>query len=110
MSSLSTSGGQWKQTPARMWEPSEWGIRLELEPWNLPFCKLLPATFPPNPRHVIRQRKPHLRKFAQKENAMFIIVKWIAVAIITGFAWLVVGYTIEYFRPYKKVGPRFRKK
>jgi apolipoprotein N-acyltransferase len=41
---------------------------------------------------------------------MFVIVKWIAAALITGFAWLVVGYAIEYFRPYKKVGPRFRKK
>jgi apolipoprotein N-acyltransferase len=47
---------------------------------------------------------------AEKETAMFVIVKWIAVAIITGFAWLVLGYTIEYFRPYKKMGPRFRKK
>jgi hypothetical protein len=41
---------------------------------------------------------------------MFVIVKWIAVALITGFAWLVTGYTIEYFRPYKKIDMRVRKK
>lgn len=41
---------------------------------------------------------------------MFVIIKWIVVAIITGFAWLVVGYTIEYFRPYKKINIRLRKK
>jgi hypothetical protein len=41
---------------------------------------------------------------------MFIIVKWIVVALLAGFAWLVTGYTIEYFRPYKKINIRFRKK
>jgi hypothetical protein len=41
---------------------------------------------------------------------MFIIVKWIAAALIAGFAWLVTGYTVEYFRPYKKISMRARKK
>ena len=41
---------------------------------------------------------------------MFVIVKWIAVALFTGFAWLVTGYTIEYFRPYKKIDIRLKKK
>ena len=41
---------------------------------------------------------------------MFVIVKWIAVALVSGFAWLVVGYAIEYFRPYKKLRIRLRKK
>jgi len=41
---------------------------------------------------------------------MFVIVKWIAVALITGFAWLVTGYTIEYFRPYKKIDIKFKNK
>jgi len=41
---------------------------------------------------------------------MFVIVKWIAAALIAGFAWLVTGYTIEYFRPYKKIGIQLRKK
>ena len=41
---------------------------------------------------------------------MFVIVKWIIAALLTGFAWLVAGYTIEYFRPYKKINIRFRKR
>jgi hypothetical protein len=49
--------------------------------------------------------KPHLR---QKEYAMFVIVKWIIAALLAGFAWLVTGYTIEYFRPYKKVSIRVK--
>jgi hypothetical protein len=35
---------------------------------------------------------------------MFAIVKWIVAALFAGFAWLVTGYTIEYFRPYRKIG------
>ena len=46
----------------------------------------------------------------QKEYAMFVIVKWIIAALLAGFAWLVTGYTIEYFRPYKKISIRLRKK
>lgn len=41
---------------------------------------------------------------------MFVIVKWIIVALLTGFAWLVTGYTIEYFKPYRKISIRLRKK
>ena len=41
---------------------------------------------------------------------MFVIIKWIAAALIAGFAWLVTGYTIEYFMPYKKISMRERKK
>lgn len=33
---------------------------------------------------------------------MFIILKWIAVILFTGLAWLVGKYTAEYFRPFKK--------
>lgn len=46
----------------------------------------------------------------QKEYAMFVVIKWIIAALLTGFAWLVTGYTIEYFRPYKKIGMRLRKR
>jgi hypothetical protein len=60
----------------------------------------------PNPRHVFRQVKPHLR---EQENAMFVIIKWIIAALLAGFAWLVTGYTVEYFRPYKKIGIKVRK-
>ena len=41
---------------------------------------------------------------------MFVIVKWIIAALLAGFAWLVTGYTVEYFRPYKKINMRVRKK
>jgi hypothetical protein len=41
---------------------------------------------------------------------MFAILKWIIAALLAGFAWLVTGYTIEYFRPYKKISLRLRKK
>ena len=60
-----------------------------------------------NPRHVFRYFQPHLR---EKETAMFVIVKWIAAALFAGFAWLVTGYTIEYFMPYKNISVRLKKK
>jgi len=41
---------------------------------------------------------------------MFVIIKWISVGLLAGFAWLVTGYTMEYFRPYKRVGIRLRNK
>ena len=41
---------------------------------------------------------------------MFVIVKWIIAALITGFAWLVAGYTIEYFRPYRQIEVKTKKK
>lgn len=41
---------------------------------------------------------------------MFVIVKWIIAALLAGFGWLVTGYTIEYFRPYKVTNTRLRKK
>ncbi|HEX5809848.1 MAG TPA: hypothetical protein VFY25_14365 [Anaerolineales bacterium] len=34
---------------------------------------------------------------------MITALKWITAALLAGFAWLVTGYTIEYFRPYKKI-------
>jgi hypothetical protein len=43
-----------------------------------------------------------------KEDEMFIIIKWISAALFAGFAWLVTGYSLEYFRPYKRAGIRVR--
>jgi hypothetical protein len=37
------------------------------------------------------------------EYNMFTIVKWIAAVLLAGLAWLVAGFTDEYFRPYKKI-------
>jgi hypothetical protein len=31
-----------------------------------------------------------------------IVLKWIFTAILAAFAWLVTGYTVEYFRPYRR--------
>jgi hypothetical protein len=41
---------------------------------------------------------------------MITVIKWIAAVLLSGLAWLVTGYTVEYFRPYKKVSTRARNK
>lgn len=33
---------------------------------------------------------------------MVTVVKWIFALLGTAIAWLIGGYTMEYFRPYKK--------
>ena len=38
------------------------------------------------------------------------LLKWILTVLFAGFMWLVAGYTDEYFRPYKKIGIKPRKK
>lgn len=30
------------------------------------------------------------------------VLKWILTAVFATLAWLVTGYTVEYFRPYKR--------
>jgi hypothetical protein len=37
-----------------------------------------------------------------KEKKMIVFLKWIFTAFFAVLAWLVTGYTVEYFRPYKK--------
>jgi hypothetical protein len=37
------------------------------------------------------------------EYNMSTVIKWTAAALLAGLAWLVAGYTDEYFRPYKKI-------
>ena len=37
------------------------------------------------------------------EYNMSMIIRWVAAALFAGLAWLVTGYTVEYFRPYKKI-------
>jgi hypothetical protein len=44
------------------------------------------------------------------ERNMITIMKWIATALFAGLAWLVTGYTVEYFRPFKQAGTRVRNK
>ncbi len=29
-------------------------------------------------------------------------LKWMFTAILAAIAWLITGYTVEYFKPYKK--------
>jgi hypothetical protein len=33
---------------------------------------------------------------------MLTIFKWIFTAFFAALAWLITGYTVEYFKPYKK--------
>jgi len=37
------------------------------------------------------------------EHNMSTVIKWTAAVLLAGLAWLVAGYTDEYFRPYKKI-------
>ena len=37
------------------------------------------------------------------EYKMITVIGWIAAALFVGLIWLIAGYTVEYFRPYKKV-------
>jgi hypothetical protein len=41
---------------------------------------------------------------------MFAIIKWISAGLFAGFAWLVTGYAVEYFRPYQRASIRVRNK
>ena len=34
---------------------------------------------------------------------MSTLLKWIAAVLFAGLTWLVVQFTDEYFRPYKKI-------
>ena len=40
---------------------------------------------------------------------MSLVIKWMAAVLLTGLAWLVTGYTVEYFRPYQKIRVNTRK-
>lgn len=48
--------------------------------------------------------------FDQEEDAMFAIIKWISAGLLAAFAWLVTGYAVEYFWPYRPVVVRLRNK
>jgi hypothetical protein len=40
---------------------------------------------------------------------MVFFFKWSAALLLTALAWLVGMYTLEYFRPYKKITlPKYR--
>jgi hypothetical protein len=36
-----------------------------------------------------------------QERIMLTIIKWLFLAIFAALAWLLTGYTVEYFQPYK---------
>ena len=40
------------------------------------------------------------------ENRMMTILKFLVGAVLGSLAWLVTGYTVEYFRPYKPARAR----
>ena len=39
---------------------------------------------------------------------MLSVIKWISIGLVSVFGWLVTGYIVEYFRPYKTVRLRNR--
>jgi len=41
---------------------------------------------------------------------MITVLKFLVGALLGSLAWLVTGYTIEYFRPFKQVDTRIRNK
>lgn len=41
---------------------------------------------------------------------MITLLKFLGAAFLGSLAWLVSGYTVEYFRPYKQAGTRVRSK
>ena len=41
---------------------------------------------------------------------MITVLKLLGAALLGSLAWLVSGYTVEYFRPYKPAGKRIRNK
>jgi len=53
------------------------------------------------------QQKPHSNIM---EYNMSTVIKWTAAVLLAGLAWLVAGYTDEYFRPYKKIRMNTQKK
>ena len=43
------------------------------------------------------------------EYHMITVLKFLVGAVLGSLAWLVTGYTIEYFRPYKPAKIRVKK-
>ena len=41
---------------------------------------------------------------------MSTVIRWGVAALFAVLAWLVTEYTVEYFRPYKKISVRIRQK
>jgi hypothetical protein len=41
---------------------------------------------------------------------MITVLKFLVGALLGSLAWLVTGYTVEYFRPFKQAGTRVRNK
>lgn len=41
---------------------------------------------------------------------MGVFMKWILGTLLAGLVWLVTRYTVEYFRPYKKIPAYLREK
>ena len=40
---------------------------------------------------------------------MITIFKWIFLTFFAALAWLVTGYSVEYLRPYKKIGTALKR-
>jgi len=53
-----------------------------------------------------RHRSYSGRIYHIMEYNMITILKFLGAAVLGSLAWLVSGYTVEYFRPYKQTGKR----
>jgi len=75
---------------------------------NLHFCfsNILPVSFfEIYVLYVILQLSSSLqanRRIYGKGVKLMTALKWMSTAILAAFAWLITGYTVEYFKPYKK--------
>jgi hypothetical protein len=77
-------------------------------PKNLHFCfsNILPVSFfEICVLYVTLQLSSNLqsnRRIYGKGVKSMTTLKWMFTAILAVFAWLITGYTVEYFKPYKK--------
>jgi len=77
---------------------------------SVPFCKPFLVTFSRIlvmfNRKAVKLFMPHLLSYGVK---MMTVFKFLVGALLGAFAWLVTGYTVEYFRPYKPAKRPVRK-
>ena len=94
------------------WDPYSFTLLCSLVNTLIPvsFCKAASVTFCKT--HVMsteRHRSYSCRIYTIMEYQMMIVLKFLVGALLGSLAWLVTGYTVEYFRPYKPAKTRVRK-
>ena len=77
---------------------------------SVPFCKRTRVTF-----SILcvmfaeRHRSYSCRSYSIMEYKMITVLKFLVGALLGSLAWLVTGYAVEYFRPYKPAKVKVRK-